>query len=220
MRQGFRYLSLCLAIGLAANGLSVSASPGAALSLGLRGGGSLPSPEICFSSAGEACPPRPREVWLVGLAHFYDDVGNTMANGEAFKGEDMTVAIRQDLLADWPLGSEARLTSACSSVVVTVTDVLPYCEAQPEVVVDVSPAVCKALFCGGCGENANGVAYGEELVLVEHAERNPVAVHRGKDVTLPNLEGLGFSCKQKTTLARVQGSTARASPKIDRLQIR
>lgn len=122
---------------------------------------------------------RPHETWLVGLAHFYDDVGNVMANGEVFTGRDMTIAIRQDLLAEWPLGSEARLTSACGSVRVTVTDVLPFCEAQPDVVLDVSPAVCQLLFCNGCGHNGEGVAYGEEFVVVERGEKTSATIQRG-----------------------------------------
>jgi hypothetical protein len=118
----------------------------------------------------QGCPSRPQDRRLAGLAHWYDDIGNLMANGEAFTAEGMTVAIRQDLLADWPLGSKARLKSACGFVLVTITDVMPFCEAQPEVVVDVSPAICAALFCGGCGYNGKGVAYGEEYVMLEKLE--------------------------------------------------
>lgn len=113
------------------------------------------------------CQPRPHGKTLAGLAHWYDDIGNTMANGEVFTGEGMTVAIRQDLIDEWPLGSKARLTSACDSVLVEVTDVMPYCESQPDVVLDVSPAVCQLLFCNGCGHNSVGVAYGEEFVEME-----------------------------------------------------
>jgi len=35
------------------------------------------------------------------------------------------------------------------------------------VIIDVSPAIAGKLFCEGYGHNGKGIAYGEELVLVE-----------------------------------------------------
>ncbi|MBM4448995.1 MAG: hypothetical protein FJ015_07150 [Chloroflexi bacterium] len=61
-----------------------------------------------------------------------------------------------------------RLTSACGVVTATVTDAMPLEPAASlDTIIDVSPAVCSRLFCGGCGHNGEEIAYGEELVLVE-----------------------------------------------------
>jgi len=122
-----------------------------------------------------ACPPRPREAWAVGLAHFYGDAEGrdgyawrTMANGEKMNPQALTIAVRIDLLDMFRLEDTVRLTSACGVVTATVTDAMPMIPAFAQgVIVDVSPAVCSRLFCGGCGHNGEGIAYGEELVLVE-----------------------------------------------------
>jgi len=124
-----------------------------------------------------ACPPRPREVWAVGLGHFYGDAegrdgyaGRIMANGERMNPQALTIAVRVDLLeaGAFRLGDAVRLTSACGVVTATVTDAMPMIPALAQgVIVDVSPAVCSRLFCGGCGHNGEGIAYGEELILMQ-----------------------------------------------------
>ena len=122
------------------------------------------------------CGPRPRQPWAVGLSHWYagEYVGQPMANGEVYTGQDLTIAIRIDLLDTFPLGSVVRISSVCGVVTAIVTDVMPVCPEQPQVVVDVSPRVAGILFCGGYGWNGEGMPYGEELVLIEIAkERRP-----------------------------------------------
>jgi len=122
-----------------------------------------------------ACPPRPREAWAVGLAHWYGCLEDgyawrTMANGQPMNPQALTIAVRVDLLEAeaFRLGDAVRLTSACGVVTATVTDAMPLEPAASlDTIIDVSPAVCSRLFCGGCGHNGEGIAYGEELVLVE-----------------------------------------------------
>jgi len=119
-----------------------------------------------------ACPPRPREAWAMGLAHWYG-IGDgyawrIMANGQPMNPQALTIAVRVDLLDAFPLNTTVKLSSYCGVVTVTVTDAMPMIPALAQgVIVDVSPAVCSRLFCGGCGHNGEGIAYGEELVLVE-----------------------------------------------------
>jgi len=118
------------------------------------------------------CPPHPHETWLVGLAHFYGEgdgyAWQVMANGERMNPQALTVAVRVDLLDTFRLGDAVRLTSACGVVTATIADTMPLIPAlAQQVIVDVSPAVCSRLFCEGCGHNGEGIAYGEELILVE-----------------------------------------------------
>ncbi|MBM3136127.1 MAG: hypothetical protein FJZ89_12775 [Chloroflexi bacterium] len=119
------------------------------------------------------CPPRPREQWAVGLAHWYGCIedgyaGRIMANGQPMDPQALTIAVRVDLLDTFGLGNAVRLTSACGVVTATVTDAMPMIPSFAQgVIVDVSPAVAAGLFCEGYGHNGEGIAYGEELVLVE-----------------------------------------------------
>ena len=132
--------------------------------------GALCPPSFCPSEPCGRCAPRPRQPWAVGLAHWYGEndgyAWRTMANGQPFDPGKFTVAMRVDLLPDFPLGSLIRATSACGVVTATVTDAMPLHPEQPQVIVDVSPAIAGCLFCGGYGWD-EGVAYGEELVLIE-----------------------------------------------------
>ena len=124
------------------------------------------------------CAPRPRQPWAVGLSHFYG-LGDgyawqTMANGEPFDPSALTIAVRVDLLNVFPLDSVVKISSACGTVTTTVTDVMPVHPEQPNVVIDVSPAVAGILFCGGYGWSKRGIPFGEELVLIEIAKvRHP-----------------------------------------------
>jgi len=108
----------------------------------------------------------------MGLAHWYG-IGDgyawrIMANGQPMNPQALTIAVRVDLLDAFPLNTTVKLSSYCGVVTVTVTDAMPMIPALAQgVIVDVSPAVCSRLFCGGCGHNGEGIAYGEELVLVE-----------------------------------------------------
>ena len=109
---------------------------------------------------------------LFGRAHFYglNDgyAGRIMANGERMNPQALTIAVRVDLLDTFRLGDAVRLTSACGVVTATVTDAMPMMPAFAQgVIVDVSPAVAAGLFCEGYGFSGQGIAYGEELVLVE-----------------------------------------------------
>jgi len=119
-----------------------------------------------------ACPPRPREAWAMGLAHWYG-IGDgyawrIMANGQPMNPQALTIAVRVDLLDTFRLGDAVRLTSACGVVTATIADTMPMIPAFAQgVIVDVSPAVAERLFCEGYGHNGAGVAFGEELVLVE-----------------------------------------------------
>ena len=137
-------------------------------------------PCYCHRPDCEDCPrcePRQRGDWAVGLGHFYADhegrdgyAWQVMANGQPMNPNALTIAVRIDLLeADaFRLGDAVRLTSACGVVTATVTDAMPMMPAFAQgVIVDVSPAVAGRLFCEGYGHNGEGIAYGEELVLVE-----------------------------------------------------
>jgi len=108
----------------------------------------------------------------MGLAHWYG-IGDgyawrIMANGQPMNPQALTIAVRVDLLDTFRLGDAVRLTSACGVVTATIADTMPMIPAFAQgVIVDVSPAVAERLFCEGYGHNGAGVAFGEELVLVE-----------------------------------------------------
>ena len=138
----------------------------------------LPAPVLACPDEDEPCgpcAPRPRpEMWAVGLAHWYGFpyIGQTMANGEVYTGQDLTIAVRVDLLPIFPLNSVVKLSSYCGTVTATVTDAMPIpaSPAHANVIIDVSPTVAASLFCQGYGWNDAGVPYGEELVLIEIAK--------------------------------------------------
>ena len=91
-----------------------------------------------------------------------------MANGERMNPDSLTIAVRVDLLDTFRLGDAVRLTSACGVVTATIADTMPLIPAlAQQVIVDVSPAVAGGLFCEGYGHNGEGIAYGEELILLE-----------------------------------------------------
>jgi len=179
-------LILILAATLAAPALPPPPLPvlpcaGEANGLGMEDPGGVDMPDQAETLEGKAaggpcaCPPRPREAWAVGLAHFYGDAEGRdgyawrmMANGQPMNPQALTIAVRVDLLDTFGLGNAVRLTSACGVVTATVTDAMPMIPSFAQgVIVDVSPAVAAGLFCEGYGHNGEGIAYGEELVLVE-----------------------------------------------------
>jgi len=155
-----------------ASGLGME-DPGGVYRLTEAAGG----PCYCSDTAQEDiqgyCPPRPREQWAVGLAHWYgcpEDgyAGRIMANGQPMNPQALTIAVRVDLLDAFPLDTTVKLSSYCGVITATVTDAMPMIPAFAQgVIVDVSPAVAERLFCEGYGHNGEGIAYGEELVLVE-----------------------------------------------------
>jgi len=111
----------------------------------------------------------------VGLAHFYGDAEGRdgyawrmMANGQPMNPQALTIAVRVDLLDAFPLNTTVKLSSYCGVVTATIADTMPLVPSLAQgVIVDASPAVAERLFCEGYGHNGEGIAYGEELVLVE-----------------------------------------------------
>ena len=173
----FGRLGIALILILAATALPPTAPPignEAELSLTTNGSGVYRLTEPAEAAGGPCyCPPRPHETtWIVGLAHFYGEgdgyAWQVMANGERMNPQALTVAVRVDLLDTFRLGDAVRLTSACGVVTATIADTMPLIPAlAQQVIVDVSPAVAGRLFCEGYGFSGQGIAYGEELVLVE-----------------------------------------------------
>jgi hypothetical protein len=110
----------------------------------------------------------PSVAWISEKSHWYGFpyIGQVMANGNVYTGEEATVAIREDLQAVFPLGSRVWLFTACGWELAEVTDLMPVHSDQPQVIVDVSPYLAGRLFCQGYGYNERGVAYGEEAVTV------------------------------------------------------
>jgi len=180
-RLGLALIFILAATALPPPPLPVLPRAGEASGLGMEDPGGVDLPDQAETLEGDAaggpcaCPPRPREAWAVGLGHFYGDAEGRdgyawrmMANGQPMNPQALTIAVRVDYLALMPLGSTVRISSYCGVVIAIIADTMPLEPAMSMgVIIDVSPAIAGKLFCEGYGHNGKGIAYGEELVLVE-----------------------------------------------------